>query len=229
MEKIPTVKEKYPEETRPRERLLAHGPEALADYELLAILLKTGSRGQNVVDLSLSLLNQFGSLYELKQASITELTSFPGIGPIKASELLAACELGYRIAHSAQTKKGKITSTQSAGQYFIRLFHGLQQEQVMAAYLNTKNEVIKIEMVFKGSLNTSVAHPREIFKGAVKYSAARILLAHNHPSGNTEPSQADQLFTKRIVECGEMMGIEVLDHFIVGENDYISLREYGWI
>ena len=99
----------------------------------------------------------------------------------------------------------------------------------MAAYLNTKNEIIKIEMVFKGSLNTSVAHPREIFKGAVKYSAARILLAHNHPSGNTEPSQADQLFTKRIVECGEMMGIEVLDHFIVGENDYISLREYGWI
>lgn len=224
-----TVKEKYPASNRPRERLLTYGPKVLADHELLAILLKTGSRQSNAVDLALKILTDFGSLYDLKQASIEELMTYEGIGQVKACEIIAVIELGQRIHQSLQVKKGPISSTAAAGRYFLSALAGLQQEHVMAAYLNSKNEIIKAETIFIGSLNNACVHPREIFKGAVRYSAARIILAHNHPSGNPEPSQADYDFTRRMVECGDMMGIELLDHFVVGDKDYVSLKEQGWV
>lgn len=216
-----------PKASRPRERLDQYGEKALATHELLAILLRTGPKDSNVIQLSLRVLNEFEDLHSLKMASVEELMGIKGIGRIKAIEMKACVELGIRIANATQLKSGTITSTQSAGALLQQEMRDLQQEHVVALYLNTKNEIIKKKTIFIGSLNSSVAHPREIFREAVRFAAARIILAHNHPSGNPEPSEADLIFTRRMVECGEMMGIEILDHFIIGVNRYLSLKEFG--
>ncbi|HLR92277.1 MAG TPA: DNA repair protein RadC [Atopostipes sp.] len=216
-----------PEESRPRERMEHFGPKALADHELLAILLRTGTRDRNVVTLALEVLREVEDLYMFRHTSLQELMKIPGIGRIKAIEILAAIEFGRRINNATQVKEGTVLSSSWVGNYLSKDLSNLTQENVVALYLNTKNEIIKKETIFVGSLNSAVAHPREIFKGAVRYSAARIIIAHNHPSGNTEPSEADFSFTRRMVDAGELMGIEVLDHFIIGENDYLSLREHG--
>ena len=225
--KQPTNIELIPEYSRPRERLRKHGPKTLADHELLAIILRTGTREKNVVDLALEVLRQVEDIYRLRHVSLEELMKIPGIGQVKGVEVLAAIEFGQRVAQANQVKEGPIVSSGWLGDYLVRELSNLTQENVMAVYLNTKNEIIKKEIIFKGSLNSSVAHPREIFNGAVRYSAARIVIAHNHPSGNIDPSEADLLFTQRMVEAGELMGIEMLDHFIIGENNYISLKEEG--
>lgn len=227
MEKVRTNIEMIPHDGRPRERLEEYGPKALADHELLAIILRTGTRDKNVVSLSFDVLNEVEGLYHFRHVTMQELMKIRGIGRIKAIEILAAMEFGSRIARAPQIKDGTVMSSSWVGEYLLQEMSGLTQEHVVALYLNTKNEIIKNETLFVGSLNTSVAHPREIFKGAVRYSAARIILAHNHPSGNTEPSEADFSFTRRVVDAGEMMGIEVIDHFIIGEKDYLSLRENG--
>lgn len=224
-----TLINEVPKASRPRERLEQYGPQALATHELLAILLRTGPRDSNVLQLSLKILNRFEDLYSLKMATVEELMEVRGIGKTKAIELQAAMELGSRLASATQLKSGTITSTQNAGAYLMQEMRDLQQEHVVAVYLNTKNEIIKKMTIFVGSLNSSVAHPREIFREAVRYTAARIIIAHNHPSGNPEPSEADLVFTRRMVDCGEMMGIELLDHFIIGSRKYVSLREYGVI
>lgn len=216
-----------PADGRPRERMENYGPKALADHELLAILLRTGTRDKHVVGLALDLLNKTDNLYNLRHISMQELMEIPGIGRVKAIEILAAIEFGRRVARTTQVKEGTVMSSSWVGNYLMKEMSGLTQENVVALYLNTKNEIIKKETIFIGSLNSSVAHPREIFKGAVRYSAARIILAHNHPSGNTEPSEADFSFTRRVADAGELMGIEVIDHIIVGEEDYLSLREHG--
>ena len=219
--------ELIPQNSRPRERMMEYGPKVLADHELLAIILRTGTREKNVVALALEILKTIDDLYSLRHITLQELMKIPGIGKVKGTEILAAIEFGKRVSQSTQVKEGTVLSSGWMGKFLLRELSNLTQENVMALYLNTKNEIIKKEIIFKGSLSSSVAHPREIFKGAVQYSAARIILAHNHPSGDTEPSEADLLFTKRMVEAGEMMGIEVLDHFIIGADEYLSLQEYG--
>lgn len=224
-----TLVREVPKSSRPRERLENYGEKALATHELLAILLRTGPKDSNVIQLSLLILNHFEDLYSLKMASIEELMMIKGIGRTKAIELKASMELGIRLANASQLKSGTITSTQAAGGLLKKEMRDLQQEHVIALYLNTKNEIIKKKTIFVGSLNSSVAHPREIFREAVRYSAARIIIAHNHPSGNPEPSEADLVFTRRMVECGEMIGIDLLDHFIIGSDTFLSLKEYGII
>lgn len=214
-----------PEDCLPRERLEVVGEKALSNQELLAILLRTGSKNTNVMEVASKFLNYFNHLYELKSATLTEMMEIKGVGRIKAIELRAAIEFGYRIQQSTQMKLGKVSSSYQIAQNLIYELQDFQQEHLVCLYLNTKNEVIKQETVFKGSLNQSVAHPREIFRSAVKYSAARLILAHNHPSGNPTPSESDIHFTQRMQECGKMMGIEVLDHIIIGEQVYISMRE----
>lgn len=216
-----------PAESRPRERMEDYGPKALADHELLAIILRTGTRDKNVVNLALDVLREVENLYMFRHISLQELMKISGIGRIKGIEILAAIEFGRRISNASQVKEGTVMSSSWVGNYLVKNMSNLTQENVVALYLNTKNEIIKKETIFIGSLNSAVAHPREIFKGAVRYSAARIIIAHNHPSGNTEPSEADLSFTRRMVDAGELMGIEVLDHFIIGEKDYLSLREHG--
>lgn len=214
-----------PVANRPRERLIHYGEGALSDQELLAIILRTGFKEKNVMHLSLQFLNHFGSLYELKVASLEELQEIKGVGLVKAVEIKAVIELGMRLAKANQVKLGRVTSSMEIGQMMIEELKDLRQEHLMALYLNTKNEMIKKETLFIGSLNQSIAHPREIFRSAVKYSAARIILVHNHPSGDTYPSKNDIEFTKRVVECGELMGIELLDHLIIGHQSYCSLKE----
>lgn len=216
-----------PAESRPRERMEDYGPKALADHELLAIILRTGTRDKNVVNLALDVLREVENLYMFRHISLQELMKISGIGRIKGIEILAAIEFGRWISNASQVKEGTVMSSSWVGNYLVKDMSNLTQENVVALYLNTKNEIIKKETIFIGSLNSAVAHPREIFKGAVRYSAARIIIAHNHPSGNTEPSEADLSFTRRMVDAGELMGIEVLDHFIIGEKDYLSLREHG--
>ena len=216
-----------PSQSRPRERLELYGEKALANHELLAILLRTGTKGTNVVTLAMVMLNHFEDLYHLKTASSQELMTISGIGKVKALELKAAIEIGVRISQASQIKIGQITSSTKAGEMLLVEMQGLQQENVVVLYLNTKNEIKKKETIFIGGLNSSVAHPREIFRGAVRYSAARIIVGHNHPSGNPEPSEADIQFTRRMSECGELMGIELLDHIIIGEQEFISLKEIG--
>lgn len=226
MERI-TIHE-LPESLRPRERLMEYGARSLADHELLAITLRTGTRKHNALSLAIKVLHTFPDLVALGEATYEELIAIEGIGPAKALEILAAIELGRRVRRAHRHKFGQISSSAEIGNLLVEDMQHLQQEKVVCLYLNTKNDILRQEVIFIGSLNSSIAHPREIFKEAVRCSAARIILAHNHPSGNPEPSQADIEFTKRIYEAGKMMGIELLDHIIIGHGQYISLREQGY-
>ncbi|MGX7406150.1 DNA replication and repair protein RadC [Aerococcus urinaehominis] len=223
---LPKIHE-LPNEMKPRERLVINGERSLATYELLAILLGSGSKNRSVLHLAMDILKSFNSLYALKQATYQDLLMIKGIGPAKAVELRAAIELGRRIYGASQEKMGQITSTDQAGQFFVSELHEFQQEQVHVMYLNTKNQIIRYQTLFIGSLNMSVAHPREIFREGVRLAAARLIVGHNHPSGDPSPSQADINFTQRLIANGELIGIEVLDHIIVGGLDFISLKEMG--
>jgi DNA repair protein RadC len=211
----------------PRERLLLHGPKVLSNQELLAILLRTGTKEKHVMLLAAEILNVFPNLFHLKQATMPELTKISGVGLQKALLLSAAMELGARMQQASLPKLGKIQSSFGIAQLLIEELKDYRQEHLIAIYLNSKNEVIEKQTIFIGSLNQSIAHPREIFRLAVKVSAARLIIAHNHPSGNVQPSSNDLAFTKRVVHCGELIGIEVLDHIIVSAEGYFSLREEG--
>ncbi|MBM7712677.1 RadC family protein [Enterococcus xiangfangensis] len=228
MEKNSLLQE-LPESSWPRERLLREGEKHLSDQELLAIILRNGSRQQNVMELAGNILREYSTLYELKYTTLQELQQFKGIGETRAIELKAMMEFGYRIYRALQPKLGKIQSSFSFGQFLITELKDYRQEHLVAFFLNTKNEIIFRKTIFIGSLNQSIAHPREIFREAVRTSAARVVLGHNHPSGNPLPSQNDLEFTERVRECGAMMGIELLDHIIVGETKYFSLREEKYL
>lgn len=216
-----------PQSSFPRERIVEYGVDALSNQELLAILLRTGSRPLNVLELAASVLNRFEELYELKEATIDELQEIRGVGQIKAIEIKAMVELGVRIQRSVQPKYGKINSSMAIAHQLIQELKDFRQEHLLGIYLNTKNEIIQKKTIFIGSLNQSIAHPREIFHWAVRYSAARVIVVHNHPSGSPQASEADLLFTRRLIKCGDLMGIELLDHLIIGDNAYVSLREEG--
>lgn len=217
-----------PQSSMPRERLIDYGAEALSNQELLAILLRTGSRPYNVMELSGLILAEFSSLYDLKAASLNELQQIRGVGEIRSIELKAMMELGSRIHQSLQPKYGKIRSSTDLAMQLMEELKDYQQEHLLCLYLNTKNEIVHRQTLFIGSLNQSIAHPREIFRGAVRHSAARIIIVHNHPSGDPTSSANDREFTKRLKACGEMMGIELLDHLIIGHQTYVSLREEGF-
>lgn len=212
---------------QPRERLVKIGAKGLSDHELLAIILRTGTRERPVMDLAQAVLNQFETLYELKMASIEELQKIKGIGKIKATEILAVLELGQRLTQAKQPKFGHVTGSKDLGEMMIDELKDLQQEHLIGIFLNNRNEIIRKETLFIGSLNQSIAHPREIFRAAVKYSAARIVLVHNHPSGDVKPSTQDIMFTDRVMESGRLLGIDVIDHLIIGHETYFSIRESG--
>lgn len=228
MEKSLLLKE-LPESSWPRERLVRESERHLSDQELLAIILRNGSRQQNVMELAGTILQKYPNLYDLKHATLHELQQFRGIGKTRAIELKAMMEFGVRIHRALQPKSGRIQSSYSLAQYLIEELKDYQQEHLVAFFLNTKNEILLQKTLFIGSLNQSIAHPREIFREAVRISAARVALGHNHPSGNPAPSQNDLEFTQRVEECGTMMGIELLDHIIVGETKYFSLREENYL
>lgn len=211
----------------PRERLILNGAGALADYELLAIVLRIGSNGKHVLTVAQNLYAAFGTLFELKDASLEELQEIKGIGQVKALEIKAVIELGRRLVEAEQVKFGQVCSSQGLGELLTSDLKDQQQEHLVVVYLNNRHEIIKKRVVFIGSLTESVAHPREIFNLGIKCRAAKLVIAHNHPSGNLEPSNSDLKFTKRMEECGELIGIPLLDHFIVSSNGYFSFREQG--
>lgn len=216
-----------PATSLPRERMLLYGEKALSGQELLAILLRTGQHPYNVLELAGNLLKTFGGLALLRQATLSELEKIRGIGQVKALEIKALIELGKRIQTQHVAVQPTIHASYELAHQLIIELKDHKQEHLICIYLDTKNQVLLKKTLFIGSLDQTIAHPREVFHYAVRYSAARIILVHNHPSGNVLPSKQDLLFTKRVQKCGEMMGIDVLDHLIIGCKQYFSLREEG--
>lgn len=219
----------FPQDERPRERFIKNGPQSLSNHELVAILLRTGTKDESVLQLSNRLLTNFEGLRLLKGATLEEITEIKGIGEAKAIQILAAVEIGRRIANLNYNERYVIRSPEDGANYVMNDMRFLSQEHFVCLYLNTKNQVLHKQTIFIGSLNASIVHPREVFREALKRSAASIICLHNHPSGDPAPSREDIEVTKRLVECGKMLGIELLDHLIIGENKFVSLKEKGYV
>lgn len=219
----------FPQDERPRERLIQSGAASLSNQELLAILLRTGTKSESVLQLSNRLLTSFDGLNLLKDASLEEITKTKGIGLAKAVQIMAAVELGRRIGNLAFDDRYSIRSPEDGANYVMNDMRFLAQEHFVCLYLNTKNQVLHKQTIFIGSLNASIVHPREVFKEAFRRSAASIICVHNHPSGDPTPSREDIEVTKRLVECGHIIGIDILDHLIIGEKKFISLKEKGYL
>ncbi|AGX05689.1 JAB domain-containing protein [Bacillus infantis] len=219
----------FPQDERPRERFIQNGPESLSNHELLALMLRTGTKEESVLQLSNRLLTHFEGLRLLKDATLDEMTSIKGIGMAKAIQVLAAVEIGRRISSLSYDDRFVIRSPEDGAKYVMNDMRFLSQEHFVCLYLNTKNQVLHKQTIFIGSLNASIVHPREVFKEAFRRSAASIICIHNHPSGDPAPSREDIEVTKRLAECGKIIGIDVLDHLIIGENKYVSLKEKGYL
>ncbi|OEF98345.1 RadC family protein [Desulfuribacillus alkaliarsenatis] len=216
-----------PAEERPRERMMHYGPSSMSNTDLLAIILRTGSNKLPVQRLSEQVLTHFEGLHGIVNSTIEEITAIKGIGTAKAVQIMAAIELGRRIARQKRSAIFIIKGPEDVADYMMDELRHLKQEVFVCIYLNTKNQVIGHERITMGSLNSSIVHPREIFKGALKRSSASLICVHNHPSGDPNPSREDIVVTKRLVEAGEILGIDVLDHIIIGDNTYYSLKEKG--
>ena len=218
-----------PKSERPRERMVKEGPRALSNQELIAILLGSGTKAESVLQLSTRVLQHFDGLKLLKEASIKELMDIRGIGEAKAVQLMAAMELGKRIQQFSNEDRYTIRSPEDVANYMMEDLRHLSQEHFVCLYLSTKNHVLHKKTIFIGSLNASIVHPREVFKEAFRYSAASIICLHNHPSGDSSPSHEDIEVTKRLVKCGRMLGIDVLDHIIIGDKQFCSMKEKGYL
>jgi len=204
-----------PDSSKPRERFLKFGPEVLSDAELFAIILRTGSPNENVVEMSNRLISQFG-LENLFDKSLNELQEIKGIGPSKAMQLLAMAELGKRYTDSKNPIK-KINCAEDVFYLFHERLKDKKQEEFHILILNNQNNIIKEEFISKGILDSSILHPREVFRPAIRYSASKIILIHNHPSGDPFPSVEDIKTTEKLKEFGEKMGIKVVDHIVIGK------------
>lgn len=218
-----------PREERPRERMLQYGAQALSHAELLAILLRTGTRSESAIMIAQRILAQSGGLRGLADSGVEELVEIKGVGPAKAVQLKAAIELGRRMVASRLSESVVIRSPRDAAELLTEQLRYLQKEHFVCLFLNTKNVVIAQETLSIGSLNASIVHPREVFRAAIKYSSASIVCAHNHPSGDPAPSPEDIAITKRLVESGQIVGIDVLDHIVVGDGRFVSLKEQGFM
>ncbi|NMO95307.1 RadC family protein [Paenibacillus lemnae] len=216
-----------PHDERPRERMMSYGASALSHAELLAIILRTGTRQESAVHVAQRILKQAGSIRQLSDLSISELTQIKGIGTAKAVQLKAGIELGRRMAGARHGEPVVIRSPHDAAELLSEQLRYLQKEHFVCLFLNTKNHVIAQETLSMGSLNAAIVHPREVFRAAIKCSSASLICAHNHPSGDPTPSPEDISLTNRLVEAGSIIGIDVLDHVIIGDGQFVSLKERG--
>lgn len=222
------ILKELPEMERPREKLLQGGAKQLSSTELIALLLGSGSRGESVLILAQRILALCpGGLKQLRKKSSAELMALPGVGPAKAALLLAAIEFADRLEYEAAPQPEMIKSAQAVYTYLRPKIGHLSREVFVVLCLNTAGALIHEEIISMGTINQSIVHPREVFTGAIHHSAASILIAHNHPSGNPEPSRDDIAVTRRIKEAGELLGITLLDHLIVTDKECLSFRERG--
>jgi DNA repair protein RadC len=229
MEVTSLMLREVPTEERPRERMLQYGAGALSHAELLAIILRTGTVSESAVRLASRILSESGGLRSLVDMSKDQLTQIKGIGDAKALQILAGIELGRRIAKSTFSERITIRSPKDIANLMSEELRYLQKEHFVCLFLNTKNHVLAQETLSMGSLNASIVHPREVFRAAIKRSSASIVCVHNHPSGDPTPSPEDIQLTHRLVEAGTIIGIEVLDHVIIGDQRFISLKEEGFM
>lgn len=219
-----------PQDERPKEKLLTYGAETLSNSELLALILRTGTKGENVLELSGRLLGELEGLDGILKANFNDIVLIKGIKEGKASQILALAELFKRFKTLKSMRKDvKITSPRDLADLLMGEMNELNQEILKAILLSTKNTIIGVKDIFKGSLNTSVVHPREIFKEAINKNSASIIISHNHPSGDPTPSKEDINITLRVKECGNIIGIPLIDHIIIGNNKFVSLKERGLI
>ena len=212
---------------RPRERMEKKGPNALSTAELLAILLRVGVEGENAVQLAQRLLDQFGGLTGLQRADFQEVCTVHGLGPAKTAQIKAAIELGYRLLKENPVLADSISSPVDAADMIRYKMQALKQEELWVILLDTRNRLITIEEVYKGSLNSSQVRVGELFRAAVQRNAASVILAHNHPSGDPSPSPEDAALTRAVVQAGKLLDIEVLDHLVIGRGEYVSMKERG--
>jgi DNA repair protein RadC len=226
IEYYPTIKE-LPEGDRPRERLEHYGAGALSTAELLAIILRVGTKDENVIRMSQRLLTSYGGLVGLAQAPFSELCEFKGLGPAKATQLKAAFELGRRLLVAAPHERPVVKSPADAANLVLMEMAALEQEHLRTIILDTKNHVLKIHTVYIGSLNAAVVRVGELFREAVRLNSAALIVAHNHPSGDPTPSPEDVQVTRQIVEAGKLLSIDVLDHLVIGQARWVSLKERG--
>ncbi len=216
-----------PETERPRERLLRHGAESLSDVELLALIIGGGSSSATALDLAWRLLTRYKSFRGLQERDVGELTRVHGIGPAKAARIKAALEIAKRYAAQRVDPGTAVKGSKHVFEYMREKLAGLRKECFIALLLDTKNQLIREVEVAVGSLSENIVHPREVFKNAISESAARVIFVHNHPSGNPDPSPQDRRLTARLAEVGDLVGIQVLDHVIVGRDTYYSFAEQG--
>ncbi|MCL4252135.1 MAG: DNA repair protein RadC [Anaerolineae bacterium] len=216
-----------PVDLRPRERLIFAGPAALSNAELLAIILRVGGRGENVIRMAERLLSQFDGVAGLAQASFDELCDAHGMGEAKAAQVKAALELGKRMLLASPQERPQVRSPTDVANLLMMEMGLLEQEQLRIVLLDTKNFVLRVHTVYSGSLNTAVIRVGEVFREAIRANCAAFILAHNHPSGDPTPSPEDVRVTEAIVEAGALLDIRVLDHLIIGRNRFVSLKERG--
>lgn len=221
-----TIKE-LPAEERPRERLLKCGPEKLSNAELLAIILRVGTAEYSAIGLAQHMLGKLNGLRGIATAGIGELSKIKGLGAAKGAQIQAMVELGKRLAASVGETRPVIREPQDAVDLLMPELRDAHQERFKGMFLNTKGEVLKISTITVGTLDASLISPRELFREALGWNSAAVIVAHNHPSGDPTPSREDITVTKRLVQAGEYIGIELLDHMVIGDSRWVSLKERG--
>ncbi len=223
---------KWPEDERPRERLLKFGAHSLSTAQVLAIILRTGGQDKSAIELAREILMRFSSLRDIEDASAAEFSDIKGMGDAKIAQLKAAFELGRRLMQSGPDDTALTPSFKNSRQvyeYYLPRFYGLKKERFLCAMLDAKNRVFKETIVSDGTLTSSLVHPREVFRYAIKEAAASVLFVHNHPSGDPNPSRDDISITKRLIETGKLVGINVIDHIVISDGRYMSLLETGCV
>ncbi len=219
----------WPENERPREKLITHGAGALSDAELLALFIRTGIRRQSALDLARDWLGVFGSLRGFMDASARELMALPGLGPAKYAELQAALELGRRHLASDLSRSDVMSSPETTGRYLSARLRSLRYESFVVLFLDSQHRLINCEELFRGTLDSCSVHPRIVVERALQQNAAAVILAHNHPSGVAEPSGADRHLTERLRQALDLIEVRVLDHLVIGEGRPTSFAERGWL
>ncbi len=223
---------KWPEDERPRERLLRFGAHSLSTAQILAIILRTGGQDKSAIGLAREILMRFSTLKDIEDASPAEFSDIKGMGNAKIAQLKAAFELGRRLLQSGAEDNilsPSLKNSRQVYEYYRPRFYGLKKERFLCAMLDNKNRVFKETIVSDGTLTSSLVHPREVFRYAIKEAAASVLFIHNHPSGDPHPSRDDISITKRLIETGKLVGINVLDHIVISDGRYMSLLETGYV